>query len=128
MKLSTLLPNVAKMELIHPEIGPTGIFINLIGQDSKVFRDKAKVIASSLVGKSSKDADYDKLITQSIELAAACIVGWSGLEDEEGNEIPYSPAKALELVADPGLAYLKEQVEEFIADRKNFFRTAGSIA
>lgn len=128
MKLTALLPNVAKMELTHPTLGATGITLSLIGQDTKVFRDKAKIIAKSMVGKTSKDIDIDVMERQNLELAASCIVGWTGIQDDDGNELPYSPDKAFELMTDPGLRFLREQVEEFIAERKNFFRVSGETA
>lgn len=123
MKLENLLPSVAKMELNHPVNGPTGIFLSLIGQDSKVFRDKAREIARNLNDKQGKVNPLD-LEKQNVELVACCIVGWS---DEEAFG-PYSPARALELMQMDELSWVKEEVESFIKERSNFFRGTGKVA
>src|SRR5688572_24167571 len=105
MKLEQLMPSVAKMELIHPGTGATGLFLNLIGQDSKVFRDKARAVAKSMTGKKANEMDTAHLEKQNIELVAACVVGWS---DEEAFG-PYSPARAIEVMSMDELAWIKEQ-------------------
>lgn len=124
MKLTDLKPSVASMEVVHPTMGATGVTLRLVGQDTKQFRDKAKQIAKSVVGKGTKDVDLDAMQDQNLELVACCIVGWSGLEDDDGAELEYTPERALELIRNPELSFIKEQVEEFVADRKNFFRPA----
>lgn len=122
MKLSSLKPSVAQLKLINAQGEATDVVLNLIGQDTKPFRDKARAIAKGMVGKTAKDVDLDILEKHNTELAATCLVGWVGLQDDEGNDIIYTPQAALELMNDPELAFIKEQVEEFIAERKNFFR------
>ena len=124
MKLEALMPSVAKMELVHPVKGPTGVFLHLIGQDTKVFRDKARAVAKSLNGKKPGTVEFDQLEKQNVELAATCIVGWS---DEEAFGV-YTPARALELMQMDELSWVREQVEEFVKDRANFFREPGEAA
>lgn len=122
MKLEQLLPSVAKMELIHPGTGPTGIYFNLIGQDSKAFRDKARAIAKSLNAK-QKDVDFTSLEDKNDELIATCVVGWS--DTEAFGE--YSPARALEIIKMDELSWIKEEVEAFIKERANFFQRTPEI-
>jgi hypothetical protein len=125
MKLQSLLPNVAKLEVIHPTLGATGIILTLLGPDSKQVREKVKGIIRLNVGKKEiTGADVDAVEKQGNELVATAIVGWTGIEDDNGKEIPYTPEKALELINDPGLAFMKEQIDVFINERKHFFRPA----
>jgi len=52
-------------------------------------------------------------------LLSAVVVGWSGLT-ENGEPVPYSPAKAAELMREyPDLA---EQVDTFISRNENFMK------
>jgi len=113
------------MEVIHPTLGATGIILNLLGPDSKQVRDKAKALVKLGLGKKElTTADIEQAELQSNEVLAAAIVGWTGIEDENGEEITYTPAKALEFISDPGLSFMKEQIDQFIGERKNFFRPA----
>lgn len=125
MKLSQLQPNVSKMSVFFPNGEETGIVLHLTGHDTKVFRDKARSFAKGMVGKKANEIDLDKAEEQDAELTAACVVGWEGLEDDEGQPLLYSPEQALKLIKDPGLGFVRQQVERYIADRRNFFRPAG---
>lgn len=120
MKLESLFPQVAKLELIHPGTGATGVFLHVVGQDTKVFRDKAREIARSISKTKGQTADPVEMEREGIELVAACIVGWS---DEEAFGV-YSPARALELMQMDELGWVREQVEAFVKERANFFRPA----
>lgn len=124
MDLVQLKPSVAPLEIMHPTLGATGIILNLVGQDTKEFRDKVKQIAKFATLNKAKDLDIDMLEQQNLELVAACIVGWTGLE-EDGIAIPFSTKKAFEIISDPAYSIVKEQVEVFVANRKNFFRKPG---
>lgn len=44
------------------------------------------------------DEDMKKLVWQAT--AETILLDWENLEDEEGNEVPYSPEKALELLTE----------------------------
>lgn len=125
MKLESLLPSVQKMPLKHPVSGEeTGIEFNLVGQDSKPFRDKARAISKGMIGKKTQDLDPIAIEAESFELVAACIVGWN---DEEAFG-PYTPSKAVELMKMDELAFAREQIEEFVKLRANFFRKLGEAA
>ena len=127
MKLEALMPTVAKMELVHPAKGPMGVYLHLIGQDTKAFRDKARAVAKALNDKKNK-VEFDQLEQQNIEMVATCIVGWSDELSGEDGFGTYTPARALELMQKEELSWVKEQVEEFVKDRANFFREPGEAA
>jgi len=46
------------------------------------------------------------------------LVGWENLEDEAGNEIPYTPEKALEFLKDPTLSDLYNFVLEIAGENE----------
>jgi hypothetical protein len=120
MKLDDIRTKVAKMPIKHPDGELLGIEIHLTGQDTKQFRAKAREIAKSMVGKQT--IDLDTQMAHNDELVASCVVGWS---DDEFFGGEYSPERAHAMITDPDYAFVREQVELFIADRKNFFRPAG---
>jgi hypothetical protein len=118
------LPDVAKLELIHPVNGPTGIFLHVLPEDSDAYR--AKVI--ELARRRVKLGESTDPVTENVtnmdmahELTAASIAGWS---DDTAFDGAYSPERALELMKMEGLAWIREQVVGFRSERKNFFRSA----
>jgi len=132
MDIKKLQPQVTKLEILNPaDDSPTGVVFSLIGQDTKQFRDLDRKSDKQMVLKAMRGectpAEMEKLEKQDAELAAVCIVGWTGLE-ENGVELQYSPAKATELMANPEFALIKKQIVDFIGERKNFFRPAGKPA
>lgn len=130
--LGSLLPSVAKMELIsgavwdpekpidrdQPYEGGTGIWFTLIGKDTKSYRDKARQLLKNNQGKQS---DIFSLMNEGVELTATSIVGWNEAGDEAFG--PYTPARALELVKMDELTPMVEQINEFTSHRQNFFRS-----
>lgn len=128
MKINQLLPTAADLHIVLPDGESTGIVIKMVGQDSSAFRSAAKGIAQMLMAQEDKKLDVEALEKQNIELLAACIVNWSGLEDEEGNPLPFTKTKAIELLSMPELAFVREQIERFVAKRQNFFRRNKEVA
>lgn len=117
MTLNDLRPTTKKIELIHPTQGNTGIYVELVGQDSKAFRERSKALMKQRLAE-GKDAkiDVDQLEKDNADLAATCVVGW----DEEVFG-PFSKEKAREIMGDPELTWIREQVEEAVKERTNFF-------
>jgi hypothetical protein len=120
MDLSDLFPIARDLEIKMPDGTPTGIVLKVVGQDSKEFRNFAKRIASQVMSREDK-VSVDELEKQGAEAVAACIVGWTSFLTN-GEPLPYSPEKAIELMATPELAFVREQVEAYVTQRANFFR------
>ena len=94
MQLQNLFPISVDLPINDVFGEPTGVVLKVVGQDSKAFRDVSKKIAATMLGNEEK-ADIEKMEKQGAEMAAACIAGWSGLE--EGDQpIPFSREKAVE--------------------------------
>lgn len=110
-----------QMEIKHPKTEePTGVFIELLGPDSAVFRNLSKQQATRRLAKGEKaKINLDELTNDNDDLLASCIVGWT---DEEFFLTPYSKQAALDLVKNPARAWLRRQIDEFTDERKNFFR------
>jgi hypothetical protein len=120
MKLSQIMPQVTPMELKHPLTGVgLGIIFNLVGHDSRAFREKARELMKQKQGK--KEEDFLKLEQDNQDLVAACIQGWNDEADEAFG--PYSVQRANEVVKMDELVYVREQIELFVSQRANFFRT-----
>lgn len=126
MKVSQLLPSTQPLPIAFPDGEPTGITLKVISSDSRVPASLARTHYQEL-GKSSK-VDLLDAERRNIEVCAACIVGWTGLEDDEGNPLPYSPEQAKELLARTELSFVREQVQDFVAKRTNFFRRGSGEA
>lgn len=122
MKITQLYPSTQQMEVILPNNDVTGIKLTLQGQDTKAFRDAAKAFATKQMERKEKTVDLDNLEKQRVELAVVCLVDWEGIQDEDDTDLPFTKAKAKELLSKPELAFIVEQIEEFVTLRGNFFR------
>lgn len=104
----------------------SGVTLKVVSLDGSAPRAVARAYAQSIVGTDTPDiAAMEK---QNAEIVSACIVGWSGLQDDDGQPLPYSADKCLELLGNSELAFIREQVETFVSKRVNFFRTSEAVA
>jgi hypothetical protein len=53
-------------------------------------------------------------------LAEAVVVGWKGVTDENGNELPFSPANAMKIFENPELRDFKEDIAMASMQRETF--------
>lgn len=115
----------AVLEVLHPiDDTKLGITITLVGQDSEIHRAFVNRQANKLRQKITPGRGYmppsiEKDQEQATELLVACTLGWEGMA-MGGKDYPFSPDNARALYSDPGYAWLREQVDRFIADRANF--------
>jgi hypothetical protein len=127
MKLSrfdsvTLAEAGVEFKLIDPvSKADTGASITLLGADSKTYKTKQKEIQERhrLAGKqiSASDAEAD-----AVEIMAACVKSWKGLQNEDGTYFvcSFENAKALFV----GYPELYERCAVFAMTRANFFAPA----
>lgn len=130
MDLNKLKPALADegavLELLHPdteEVIP-GMTITLLGQDSAVYRKiqtaKQQAILNRMSkGKKQVDFDAEKLAEDTIDDLVKLTVAWSGFEIE-GEPLEATPANFRMVYTD--WQWIKEQAQEFVASRANFFR------
>lgn len=116
----------AECHLEHPVTGellytPEGkaITVRVLGQDSKEFREAVAAMAER-AGKGKPS--LDKSEANGIELLAQMITDWTGIV-WEGKPLDLTPENArMFLKAFPPI---RAQIDAFIADRANFFKTTG---
>lgn len=100
-------------------IKPIGMY--LVGMDSKVYRRKQAEIANRALAKKRKQVTYEQFDENGTELLAACVVSFQNMVvDEEVMEDPKKQAHPLFL----NHRWIREQADEFIGDRRNFFMIA----
>lgn len=114
----------AELNLEHPVSGEKidGMVITLAGSDSKAFRAKQKEINASRLTKmlKRKSAGLQHSDDEDCDLLASCTLGWSGIV-AGGEKIKFSHAAAKKLYLEHN--WIREQVDEFIGNRANFFTT-----
>lgn len=116
----------AVLNIIHPETEEVidGMTITLLGQDSKVYRKlqmaKQQAALNRMAkGKKAIDLDAEKLSEDSIDDLVKVTTGWAGFA-LDGKELEFTPENVRMVYTD--WAWIKEQVQEFVGNRANFFR------
>jgi hypothetical protein len=104
-------------EIKLPSGKPTGVKITVLGQDSRVFRERVAEFRRQVAGKDMADvvgmSEQEAMTTR-----LACTVMWEGLEDEDGKPLPCTPDNAREFYE--SAPWVAEQVDAFMGNRSNF--------
>ena len=90
--------------------------------NNPAFKKEVKKLQRPLLKGLRRGSSQAETAMESVQQRAASkhvLVGWSGLEDSEGNEIPYSPEKALEYFRSDNVPLYDFVVEE-AGDLANF--------
>jgi len=116
----------AVLNIVHPETEEVieGMTVTLLGQDSKIYRklqlSKQQAALNRMAkGKKALDLDAEKLSEDSIDDLVKLTTGWTGFE-LDGKVLDCTPENVRKVYAD--WAWIKEQVQEFVGNRANFFR------
>ncbi len=137
MDLSTLEPikDAATYQIRHPVTNeplvatPSSkdgkgepVTIDLLSADSDAFKSRqfAALNKRLRTGKKPK-LNAEDIDEEALDLIAACITGWRNIE-LDGKPYPFSADNAKALLR--RLPWLREQLDEAIADRANFIRTS----
>lgn len=112
--------------------GGETVTITLLGQDSDVFiaatraaRNKQVENLTERVKFSAAEQDRQTAVT-----LAACTTGWSNIpkgwltNEDDDTPLPFSRENAEALYEQPGVAWLRVEVDKFIGTRANFLRTS----
>lgn len=125
----------AEIELLHPTTdAPLGIFISVLGRDSRVFKDYTRQSINTRLrkeavnrkrGRDPEVATVEAAEEDSTAALVACTQGWRTGDVKtllfKGQALPFSPPNAL-LVYN-ALPWIKRQVDEGIGDLANFLKT-----
>lgn len=94
---------------------------------SRKARQEAEKPYTSQLREKNPPADIlEKVFVE--QLARGVIADWKGIQDEEGNEIPYSGDVAVELLSDEGLADFRSEILQAAMDKKTFKLEADKAA
>jgi hypothetical protein len=105
-----------------------GLTITLLGKDSKVYRDilrERQQVMLNRLSKGRKGADLNaaKMAEDSLDDLVRLTLSWEGIEDEKG-ALKFNPENVRRLYED--VPSIREQVEQFIAERVNFLAKPSS--
>jgi hypothetical protein len=125
----------SRMEIIHPSTrqpirdGSGAVaYIDLFSADSSVARQHQSAVGNRrLAMRRGAKLTIQELQAEAVELLVALTKGWH-LLDLEGSPIAveFSHDNARELYGEPSLAWLREQVDEFVAERGNFSKASST--
>lgn len=100
----------AEMEVMHPATGAaTGVFLRILGVDSKTFRDASLEFNRKRLDKANDEKDI------ALDLTVAITAGWRGIDD-----IEFSKEAARKLYTDSPA--IRAQVDAFFTVRRNFMK------
>ncbi len=114
----------AELDVLDPVTGESvGVTITLAGADSAVHRKATATISkrrmASMKGFRNKGFDPEKLDAESVEVLAACTLGWRGVV-VDGAPLPCSRDNAIMLYT--RFPWLREQVDQFVSDRSAYLQ------
>lgn len=125
------------MELRHPVDGSVlmngtaPVSITLTGEDSAAFRrverEQNNRRLKDLSRGRKRDLTDEELEASAIERLSACTVGWHGIV-LDGETLPCTKHNASRLYSEPRLAWVREQVNEFVRDRRNFLPSSETMS
>lgn len=130
MDLSNLKPVKAEegavLQIVHPETEEEieGMTITLLGQDSTVYRKiqlaKQQAILNRMgKGKKNLELDAERIGNEIIDEMVKLTTGWTGFK-LDGNDL--EPTRDNVLMVYTDWAWIKDQAQEFVNNRANFFR------
>lgn len=117
----------AVMTVIHPITGEemfqeddTPVTVTLLGMESSVAKRVTKARAQKQLNKRNQKVDLDEAREFTISLQAKLITASSGLK-ENGQDLDLTDqATAIDVLT--RYSWLREQIDEFITDRANFYK------
>jgi hypothetical protein len=121
MKKSAALPQSRALVIKDVFGEDTDLVFQVISTDNSHFQKRAMEFGQRMM-RNPDSISLAESDTFNAESYAACITGWTGWEDDDGNPIPYSHAEALAIMTNPGLSWVRKQVEGYVMKRTNFFR------
>ena len=118
----------AHIEIKDPADGtPTGVRFEIAGPEHPERKRIAFAQSRRTLKRYEKTGrfempDPEEAEASKLENLAAFTLGWENFVDDQGKDVPFSRATALELYSDPEMGWLVEQVEAALGDRELFIR------
>lgn len=117
----------AQVEIKDEEGAPTGVFFELAGpthpKRKQIQLANQRRLQQQLqkTGKVQLDDPIEQESQQKENLAEFTL-GWSGLTDDSGADIPFSKAKALELYENDDYAWIVDQLQAALSEKERFMK------
>ena len=132
--LSLDVEKPARMIVVHPVSrqplrsvdGKIEAFIDIFSADSEAARKHQRNVSRRRLAMRGRGrVTPEEMEADSVELLAAVTAGWSLLSlDGSPIDVSFSLEAARELYADPSVAWLRDQVDEFASERGNFSKAS----
>jgi len=122
-----------RMTIVHPvsrqplrDADGNEAYIDLFSGDSEPARKHQRTAQRRRIAMRGRGKiTPEEIEADSVELLAALTAGWMLLAlDGARLDVPFSIENARELYADPSVAWLRDQVDEFAAERANFSKAS----
>lgn len=115
----------AEIEIKDPNGEPLGVTFELAGPEHPdrkriTFAQNRKFLKAYAKTGRAEMPEPEDAEAQKKENLAAFTLGWKGLLDEKGKEVPFSKAAALEMYRDPEMAWLVDQIDNALGDKELF--------
>lgn len=109
-----------ELELEHPVNGtPLDVFITVLGVDSAEYKKAQHATSNRFLKKKKMKLTSEEFDANALETLVACTTGWRNMV-YEGEELPFTKNNVKMLYTK--VPWIREQVDEAIADRSNFLR------
>lgn len=94
-----------------------GVRIKILGIDSDAYKKRQRQITDKRINNRKMKITSAELESESLSLITSCVVGWEGVEDDNGS-IECTESNVRKFLSEH--TYIKEQIDAAIADRANF--------
>lgn len=93
--------------------------IKVRGIDSDAYKKKQRQITDKRLGNRKLKFTSAELESEGLSLLSVCIIAWEGVDDDNGL-IECNESNVRKFLSEPANAFVKEQIDNFIAERSNF--------
>lgn len=100
----------------------TGFRVTILGKDSDAYRKAEASQRERAIRAANTTGSFrvtpEQIEKNTFELISCCVIGWEGLEDENGQNIPFNEENLRRLLDES--PYVKEILDRNIGDRSLF--------
>ena len=116
--------DTATVTILHPATGePTTIKITLASMDSEKYKQISMRVQNEQLKYAMKNRGQttaERLQANALEILVGATLAWEGIAEGD-SPLPCTPENVRRVYTE--LPFVKEQVDEFLGDRRNFMRT-----
>ena len=115
--------DTATVTILHPGTGdPTSIKITVASMDSEKYKQISMKVQNEQLKYAMKNrgkTTAERIASNSLEILVWVTVAWEGLAEGD-KPVPCTPENVRRVYTE--LPFIREQVDEFLGDRRNFIR------